>query len=163
MFPLASNFDFWIAIFVAGVVTMLVMRRHVRSRMTDAPEASFRSRKQRGMHYVSIILITVPLGYVALVNGAPFWAAFWVLGVQAGVLAVLRSWDVGYVARALMIGPIAAVSVLVGALVEVWPASGLSALSNASWAFLVLCGISLALSSAFSMYSFPLGFGERAQ
>ena len=142
---------------------MLVMRRHVRSRMIDAPVASFRSPKQRVMHYVSIILITVPLGYVALVNGAPFWAAFGVLGVQAGVQAVVRSWGVGYVARTLMITPIAVVSVLAGALVEVWPASGLSALRNASWAFLVLCGISLALSSALSMYSFPIGFGERAQ
>jgi len=163
MFPLFENLVFWSFTALLSALAYFLMRRHVRKQLATAPKASLRSGSQRALHWASLLLIVIPLGYVIFVNGEPFWAAFAILWVQAGLMLLLRFIGVRYTIRIWLLIPITVVSAVVGALVAVWPSVEPSTIHTAPWSFLFLASLAFALSSALSLYSFPLGYGERAR
>lgn len=115
------------------------------------------------MHWVSLLLLAIPLGYVLAINGEPFWLAFTILWVQVGSMVAMRLIGVGYVKRAWLLIPIVPLSVFVAAAVAVWQADAPLALQFVPWTFLVLSALAFALSGVLSLYSFPVGYGERSR
>jgi len=162
MFPLSENLGFWAFTAALCAVVYLVMRRHVRKQLVTAPKESLRSTSERALHWASLFLLVLPLGYVILIDGEPFWAAFAILWVQAGSMFSLRLLRVRYTIRVWLLLPIAVASVLVGAIVAIWPSIEPLTLRSAPWFFLAVTAILFALSSVISLYSFPAGYGERA-
>lgn len=163
MFPFSENLAFWIFTLVVSAIAYVVMRMHVRKQLVAAPKASLRSPVQRAMHWISLFLLVIPLGYVFLINGEPFWAAFAILWAQAGSMLILRLLKISYAIRVWLLPPISVASVFVGAIVAVWPSIDYPTLQTAPWLFLSLAASAFALSSLISLYSFPIGYGERAQ
>ena len=163
MFPFFENIGFWLFTALFSALAYLVMRRHVRKQIATAPKASLRNSSQRALHWASISLIAIPLGYVFFVNGEPLWAAFAILWVQAGVMVFLRFMGVCYAVRIWLLIPVALVSAIVGAVVAIWPTIDSASFRAAPWIFLFLTSLAFGLSNAVSLYSFPLGFGERAK
>jgi hypothetical protein len=163
MFPFSENPAFWLFTLAVSAITYLVMRRHVHKRLVIAPQASLRSPIQRAMHWMSLLLLVIPLGYVTLINGEPFWAAFAILWAQAGSMLLLRLLKISYTIRVWLLLPISVASVFVGAIVAVWPSFDNSMLQAAPWLFLFLAALAFALSGLISLYSFPIGYGERAR
>jgi len=162
MFPFFDNLGFWAFTGIVSLLAYFLMRRHVRKQVLAAPKASFRSPQQRLMHWSSLLLLALPLGYVILINGEPFWAVFCVLWVQAGSMLALRLVGVRFAVRVWLLIPVAVASLFFGAVATVWPSVNSSAIREAPWLLLSVTTIAFALSSVISMYSFPLGYGERS-
>jgi hypothetical protein len=163
MFPFFDNLGFWAFTGIVSLLAYFLMRRHVRQQLPTAPKASLRSPRQRLMHWSSLLLLALPLGYVILVNDKPFWAVFCVLWVQAGSMLALRLVGVRFTVRVWLLIPVAVASLFFGAVATVWPSVNSSALREAPWPFLFITTVAFALSSLISMYSFPLGYGERSR
>ncbi len=163
MFPFFDNLAFWAFIAAMGAVGYFTMRKHVHKQIAMAPRESLRNPAQRALHRTSIVFVVLPLAYVGLIDGEPFWAAGAVLATQAGLMGLLQLLGVGYAIRLWMLLPITAASIIAGAAAAAWPSVEPSALATAPWLFLILAAAAFALSAAFSLYSFPIGYGERAR
>jgi hypothetical protein len=163
MFPFFDNLGFWALTGIASLFAYLLMRRHVRKQLLVAPQGSLRSPRQRQMHWLSLLLLALPLGYVILVDGEWFWPAFIVLWVQAGSMLALRLVGVRFAVRVWLLIPVSVASLFIGAAATTWPSVNSSSLSEAPWGFLSIAVLAFALSSVISMYSFPIGYGERSR
>jgi hypothetical protein len=163
MFPLSESLGFWAFTAALCAAVYFLMRRHVRKQIATAPTASLRSPSQRALHWTSLLLLVVPLGYVFLVEGQFFWAAFAILWAQAGAMLLFRLLGVRHAVRLWLLIPIAVGSIAVGAVAGAWPSVELSTIQAAQWVFLSLSALAFALSSALSLCSFPIGYGERAR
>ena len=161
MFPFSQNLTFRACVAVLCAITFVVSRRYVRRQLAVAPKSALRSRAQRALHRVSLILVVAPLAYVALVDGQPFWAVFAILWVRGACMSLLRFTRVRFAIRLGLLAPVAVASIAVGAAVMTWPAFVPSELRAAPWPTLVAAALAFALSDAVSMVSFPKGHGER--
>lgn len=161
--PYFVDLGFWAFTGIASLLAYFLMRRHVRKQLSTAPKASLRSPRQRLMHWSSLLLLALPLGYVAFVNDEHFWAVLCVLWVQAGSLLALRVSGIRFTVRVWLLVPLAVASFFGGVVAASWPSVNTSALREAPWLLLCFAAVAFALSSAISMYSFPPGYGERSR
>jgi hypothetical protein len=67
-----------------------------------------------------------------------------------------------YRIRFWLLAPVSVASVFVGAVVSIWPSIDVTSVQRAPWPFLLVTGLAVALSVVLSIYSFPIGHGERA-
>lgn len=163
MFPFFENIVFWAFAIVVWVATYVVARRHVRKHAATAPKESFRNPTQRAMHWASLLLLLVPIGYVSATNEESFWPVLAVLCAQAVCMVLLRGIGIGYAKRAWLLIPVAALSVVVGAVVAVWQSDAPLSIEYAPWLLLGCTALAFAVSAVVSIYSFPIGFGERSR
>jgi len=163
VFPLPENLWFWAVTAALCIGIWAAMRRYVRRQLAKTRPASIRSARQLSLHRGSILLLALPLGYVAFVDGQPFWAVISVLWVQVGLMLLLRMLGLGFKVRVWLVALLAVLSVAVGAAVAIWPVVEAARLASAPWALLALTALAVGASTLLSIYSFPLGFGERAK
>jgi Na+/H+-dicarboxylate symporter len=162
MVPFAENLDFWLLMALAAGFIWFVARRRSRAVVPGAPPVAFRSPAQVTMYRASIVPLIVPVGYVLGVDGTHFWPVVVVVGVQSFIQIALVGAKVGYRVRVVLIPLIALVSIAGGAVSSVWPAVDASSLQAAPWMLLSATAVAFAVGAVLSIYSWPVGLGERA-
>ena len=163
MFSIA---ELLVLILVGALLGFAVLRfsaKHRRQVAASTPPEAFRSQQQRNLHWLSILCLLPPLGYIFAVNGSAFWPVLGVLFANAGVLLCLRFIGVGYVARLWLLPVVTLVSTAVGGAVYSWPSLNAAALQSSPWLLLLSSSLFVSASGALSILSFPLGYGERSK
>ena len=121
-----------------------------------------RSSAQRKMHLSSIPFVLIPFLYFVWLGGPGLNAFLALTATQILPMLAFRSLRVRWRVRLGLMPLLAAISALSGAVALTWPTVELSKISAPLWAILVIASVSIFVSSVLSLYSFPLGHGERA-
>ena len=145
-----------------GFLALRLLRPQMERAVANAPPGSFRTPAQRRLHWASLACLLVPLGYIFTAGGSHFFPVLAALVTHAAVMHALRIARLRYVARLLLIPLVSALSAAVGSLVAAWPELGWHSFAQAPWEVLCMASACIGLSTALSICSFPLGFGERA-
>jgi hypothetical protein len=146
-----------------GFFALRLMRPSLQRAAATAPPQAFRTPTQRALHWASMFLLLPPLLYVFGVDGTHFFPVVVVLLFQVAIMQLLRLLGLGHVRRLILLPFVGIASVATGAATFSWPTLRPEELASAPWALLCLSAFSVATSVALSVYSFPLGFGERSR
>ena len=160
----------WIVLAVLGVASTVfgrsILRRSVRMQTALAASRSAYlgdlSDAQDWLLCGAGLLAMFPLGCVFWVGGFWFWPVIAVTWAQIGLTSLLRAAGIGYRRRLLLLVPVLSVSVIVGAVVSVWPSIDPASLLLAPWSILLLTGLALGLSHLMTTYSFPVEHREHS-
>ena len=121
-----------------------------------------RSPVQQKLYLAGLALLVLASAYFLFVGNLepiPFLA---LLSVQVLPMLVLRSFRVRWQVRAWLLPFVAIASVFVAAYTLVWPSHAISALPSSVWFTLAFTSSLTAASGLLSIFSFPIGHGERA-
>ncbi len=162
MLPLFENLDIWLFVALLSVVSYFFIRKSIQKQLATAPAASLRNTNQRKLHWLSILMIVMPLAYVFLIDSKPFWSVLSVLWIQAGAMGLLRVFKIGWVYRSWLLLPVTVFAFLGGAFVFKVQIESTS-LVTTPWLSIALSALAFAASNLLSVFSFPLGYGERAR
>ena len=159
--------------FSAGEIALLLafglglgfaLRRlpHFRALAANAPTSSVRTKKQRFMHWASLLLLLpILLAFVAYED--PPWPIIAVFVSHTLIMLALRLLGVGYRARLVLSPLVFFIALAVGFATYAWPALNAQAFASAPWLSLIAAAVLTGASSTLSTLSFPIGFGERAK
>ncbi len=145
-----------------GLVALRLFRPPMERAVASAPTGALRTPVQRRLHWASLACLLLPLGYIVAVDGTHFFPIVGALVANAAIMQALRMARLVYVARLWLIPPISALSAVIGAAVAAWPDLAIHSLARAPWPPILMASACVSLSTALSIWSFPVGFGERA-
>lgn len=146
----------------AGLAVLRLFRPQIQRAVANAPSGAFRTSAQRRLHWAALACLLPPLGYIFAVDGEHFFPILGSLATNTAVMHALRAARVTYMSRLWLIPFVSAGSAFAGALIAAWPHVEAESLVAAPWLVLLATNACIGLSTALSIYSFPLGFGERA-
>ncbi len=133
-----------------------------RSPSLSSAASASRSAAQRKLHMASVPFALIPLLYFVWLGG-PGLKVFLVLAAsQILPMLALRSLRVKWRVRLSLMPWLAALSAFIAAFALTWPTMDLSRIAAPLWATLAIAALCIFVSSVLSLYSFPLGHGERA-
>jgi hypothetical protein len=121
-----------------------------------------RSPMQQKLNLASVALIVVASAYFLFVSDLapiPFLA---LISTQILPMLVLRGFRVRWQVRAWLVPLVAIASVFVAAYALVRPSHAISALPIYMWLTLAFTSVLTAASGLLSIFSFPIGHGERS-
>jgi hypothetical protein len=146
---------------VVGSACVWLFLENLKANRRVPLEAGRKSRRQRAVHLASVASLLSLFAYAIFSPTALFLVAGAAFS-YAGLMVFLQLARVPWRTR-LFLAPIMAIgSVFVGAVVHSWPEPSLSALTLENWVVLALTASVVLLSSFVSMYSVPIGYGERS-
>jgi hypothetical protein len=146
-----------------GFAILRLSAKRRRQIVANTQPEAFRSQQQRTLHWLSILCLLPPLGYIFAINDAAFWPVLGVLFANAGIMLCLRLIGVGYVARLWLLPVVTLVSTAVGSAVYAWPSLNAATLQSSPWFLLLVNSLLVSASGALSILSFPVGYGERSK
>jgi hypothetical protein len=163
MFSLTELFVLFAVGASFGLIALRILRPSRQRAFASAPPAAFRTPTQMRLHWASLACLLPPFGYISGFDGTHFFPVFATLFALAATMQLLQIVGLGYVARLWLIPCASVLSVVAGAGTSIWPNLNIASLSQVPWFLLVATSALASLSTALSIVSFPIGFGERAK
>jgi len=120
-----------------------------------------RSPRQRLLNNASALFMLLALGCFLCLNAFEVWP-FVVMAVSfVAVMLLLRYARVPWKARIFLTPLVAAAAAFAGAWSVARPSFALETVGHGLWPAFAIAGVSLAMAQVLSIFSFPLGYGER--
>jgi hypothetical protein len=144
---------------VFGAVVFF-LKRHVRRQNENAPADSLRTQRQQTLHRLSGAFAVTPLLIALWLRFEMVWAVAATVVAFSAVMLVLRFLGFSVFVRLLALPLAGVLSVLAGGLSSSWPSIQLP--QSAELLPLSLIAAMFCISWTLSIYSIPIGHGERS-
>jgi hypothetical protein len=155
--------SFWYMAFLGAFALAGYFAVRATKRDTDPNRLpAERSPLQQKMHLIGVALLVVALIYFLFVGNFEPIPFLVLLSAQILPMLVLRSFRVRWQVRAWLLPFVAIASVFVAAYTLIWPSHAISSLPSHVWFTLAFTSSLAAASGLLSIFSFPIGYGERA-
>ena len=136
--------------------------RSARRANAAAPPEARRSLRQRALHFASALLPLLAVGYFAFFNERLLLASIALSSVFIAIMLGLRFLGIPWRTR-LLVCPLAAeVAFYAGAMWAAIPSLEPSSLAPGVLVALSTAAVAWCVSWVLSLFSFPLGYGERS-
>lgn len=136
--------------------------RSVRKANRTAPPAAMRNARERRLNVASGFLLLPLIAYAAVLDQAHAPLMVGAGGTFIILMLLLRLARIPWQWRLALIPFVAIAAALAGAFSATLPNASFNLESLESWTVLGVTLLVVALSSLLSIFSFPVGFGERA-